>query len=88
MQQIVAQFLVGGDPELEVAQISPWMDLRLPPKVFKLQLVAAQTHGRFFKTYLPVDALCFYDKAKYIYIGKDVRDVIWSLLTTMLTPLV
>jgi aryl sulfotransferase len=50
MQQIVAQFLVGGDPELEVAQISPWMDLRLPPKVFKLQLVAAQTHGRFFKT--------------------------------------
>ena len=82
------KFLVGGDTELEVAQISPWMDRRVPANMFKIQLVAAQTHGRFFKTYLPVDALCFYDKAKYIYIGKDVRDVIWSLLTTMLTPLV
>jgi aryl sulfotransferase len=50
MQQVVAQFLAGGDPELEVAQISPWMDLRLPPKVFKPQLVAAQTYRRFLKT--------------------------------------
>jgi aryl sulfotransferase len=54
MQQIVAQFLIGGDPEIEVAQISPqispWMNLRLPPKVFKLQLVAAQTYRRFLKT--------------------------------------
>mgnify|MGYP000170052814 CR=1 FL=1 len=74
-----------SDPELEVAKISPWMDLRLPPKVFKPQLVAVQTRGHFFKTYLPVDALYFYDKAKYIYIGRDVRGVIWSLVTTMLT---
>jgi aryl sulfotransferase len=32
IQQIVAQLLFGGDPDLEVAEMSPWMDLRLPPK--------------------------------------------------------
>ena len=34
-QQIVAQLLFGGDPNLEVAEMSPWMDLRLPPKGIK-----------------------------------------------------
>jgi aryl sulfotransferase len=28
---------------------------------------------------LPVDALVFSDKAKYIYIGRDGRDVVWSM---------
>lgn len=79
MQQIVAQLLFGGDPDLEVAEMSPWMDLRLPPKEVKLQFVSAQTHRRFLKTHLPVDALRFSDKAKYIYIGRDARDVIWSM---------
>ena len=40
MQQIVAQLLFGGDPNLEVAEMSPWMDLRLPPKEIKLQSVS------------------------------------------------
>lgn len=30
MQQIVAQLLFGGDPELAVAEMSPWLDLRVP----------------------------------------------------------
>ena len=79
MQQIVAQLLFGGDPNLEVAEMSPWMDLRLPPKEIKLQSVSEQTHRRFLKTHLPVDALRFSEKAKYIYIGRDARDVIWSM---------
>jgi aryl sulfotransferase len=79
MQQIIAQLLFGGDPNLEVAEMSPWMDLRLPPKEIKLPLVEAQTHRRFLKTHLPVDALRFSSKAKYIYIGRDARDVIWSM---------
>jgi hypothetical protein len=28
VQQIVAQLLFGGDPELAVAEMSPWLDLR------------------------------------------------------------
>jgi aryl sulfotransferase len=79
MQQIIAQLMFGGDPGLEVAEMSPWMDLRVPPKEVKLPVVEAQTHRRFVKTHLPVDALVFSPKAKYIYIGRDGRDVVWSL---------
>lgn len=79
MQQIIAQLLFKGNPKLAVAEMSPWMDLRLPPKEIKLPLVEAQKHRRFLKTHLPVDALCFSEKAKYIYIGRDARDVVWSM---------
>jgi aryl sulfotransferase len=51
----------------------------VPPKDVKLPLVEAQQHRRFVKTHLPVDALVFSEKAKYIYIGRDGRDVLWSL---------
>jgi len=30
MQQIMAQMLYGPDPELEVAEMSSWLDLRVP----------------------------------------------------------
>jgi aryl sulfotransferase len=79
MQQIIAQMLFGPDPDLAVAEMSPWLDLRVPPKEVKLPLVEAQTHRRFLKTHLPVDALVFSRQAKYIYIGRDGRDVVWSL---------
>jgi aryl sulfotransferase len=79
VQQIVAQMLFGGDAELAVAELSPWMDLRVPPKQVKLPLVEAQSHRRFLKTHLPVDALTFSPRAKYVYIGRDGRDVVWSM---------
>lgn len=78
MQQIIAQLLLGPDPGLEVAEMSPWLDLRVPPKAVKLPAVEAQAHRRFLKTHLPVDALVFSPKAKYLYIGRDARDVVWS----------
>lgn len=78
-QQIVGQLIFGGDPELAVAELSPWLDLRVPPKEIKLPLVEAQTHRRFLKTHLPVDALRFSPRAKYIYVARDARDVVWSL---------
>jgi len=78
-QQIIGQLLFRGDPDLEVAEMSPWLDLRVPPKAVKLPVVEAQKHRRFVKTHLPVDALRFSPKAKYIYIGRDGRDVVWSM---------
>lgn len=79
MQQIVAQMLLGPDPDLAVAEMSPWLDLRVPPQAVKLPVVEAQTHRRFIKTHLPVDALVFSPHAKYLYIGRDGRDVVWSM---------
>lgn len=78
-QQIVAQLIFGGRENVDVATLSPWLDLRVPPKEEKLAAVAAQTHRRFVKTHLPVDALVFSPQAKYLYIARDGRDVVWSL---------
>ena len=78
-QQIVAQLLFNGAEDMNVSEMSPWLDLRVPLKEVKLPSVEAQQHRRFLKTHLPVDALVFSPKAKYIYIGRDGRDVIWSM---------
>jgi len=77
-QQIVAQLIFNGAEGVEVSKLSPWVDLRvMPPEV--ITGLEFQTHRRFIKTHLPVDALVFSPKAKYIYIGRDGRDAIWSL---------
>jgi len=78
-QQIIGQILLGPDPELAVSELSPWVDLRVPPREVKLPVLEAQTHRRFVKTHLPVDALRFSEKVKYLFIGRDGRDVVWSL---------
>jgi aryl sulfotransferase len=77
-QQIVGQLLFQGDPEVKVHEISPWLDLRIMPPDTKDQL-EAQQHRRVIKTHLPLDALVFSPKAKYIYIARDGRDVVWSM---------
>jgi len=79
MQQILAQLIFEGAEDLETAEMSPWMDLRVPPKEVKLPMVEAQEHRRFLKTHLPVDALVFSTKARYIYVGRDGRDIVWSM---------
>jgi aryl sulfotransferase len=77
-QQIVGQLVFKGDPDVDIAALSPWVDLRVPPKEVKLGALDAQTHRRIMKTHLPLDALNFSPRAKYIYIGRDGRDVVWS----------
>lgn len=78
-QQIIGQLIFGGSAEISVAELSPWLDLRVPPKAVKLAAMEAQTHRRFIKTHLPVDALVFSPKARYVFVGRDGRDVIWSM---------
>ena len=79
-QQIVAQFIFEGQTdELPIGDMSPWLDFRLPPLEVKLPGIIAQKHRRFLKTHLPVDALVFSPKAKYIYLARDGRDVVWSM---------
>jgi aryl sulfotransferase len=78
-QQIVGQLLFGGAADVPVAELSPWLDLRIPTAAEKLALLESQTHRRFVKTHLPVDALVYSPKAKYLYVGRDGRDVVWSM---------
>lgn len=77
-QQIVGQLIFQGDPSVTIHDISPWWDMRvLPPEA--RAAVVAQTHRRVVKTHLPADALVMSPIAKYLYVARDGRDVIWSL---------
>jgi aryl sulfotransferase len=78
LQQIVGQLVFDGDPPAAIGEISPWVDLRVPPKEGKLAALEAQAHRRIVKTHLPLDALVFSPQAKYIYVGRDGRDVLFS----------
>ncbi|WP_372717545.1 sulfotransferase domain-containing protein [Immundisolibacter sp.] len=78
-QQIMGQLVFGGAADVPIHDISPWLDLRAPPTAVKHAMLAAQQHRRFIKTHLPVDALVYSPRAKYIYIGRDGRDVVVSL---------
>lgn len=79
LQQIVSQLLFDGAEGVAVNEMSPWLDMRATPLAETLALLEAQTHRRFIKTHLPVDALVYAPQAKYIYIARDGRDVCWSL---------
>ena len=79
VQQIVAQLLWSGADHINVSEVSPWLDCRFPSKEERLKIIETQTHRRFIKSHVPVDTLVFSPKAKYIYIGRDGRDVLWSL---------
>jgi len=79
VQQIVGQLVFAGAARVPVAELSPWVDLRIPPKHIKLPALEEQSHRRFLKTHLPVDALVFSPRAKYLYVARDGRDIVWSL---------
>ncbi len=44
VQQIVSQLIFSGEEGLDVAAMSPWIDLRVPPKEEKIAAVEAQKH--------------------------------------------
>jgi aryl sulfotransferase len=77
-QQIVAQLLFAGDEKINLSHHSHWVEFRAA-KPERAANIEAQIHRRFFKTHLPVDALRFSPQAKYMYVGRDGRDVAWSL---------
>jgi len=78
-QQIVGQLLYGGDPGIEIGQLSPWLDLRVKPREVKLDILEQQSQRRIIKTHLPADALVYSPVAQYLYVARDLPDVVWSL---------
>ena len=77
-QQIISQLLHDGKEGIDVHHLSPWVDLRIMPPEAYAGLEQQQTR-RFVKTHLPVDALVFSPKAKYLYIARDGRDMVMSM---------
>ena len=77
-QQIVGQLILEGT-DAPLWDASPWVDFRPVPLEIVLETMEAQKHRRFLKTHLPLDALVFSPKAKYLYVVRDGRDIAWSL---------
>ena len=44
VQQIIAQLIFNGETGLEVAEMSPWIDLRVPPKFVKIPALRSEEH--------------------------------------------
>lgn len=81
MQNIVASLIFqGSEPPAPVGELSPWVDLRLPPREVKAGMIEGQTTRRFLKTHLPTTALTYSPESKYIYVARDGRDAFMSLL--------
>jgi aryl sulfotransferase len=79
MQEIVGQMILGAPDAVVGPAISPWLDMVLHPMDEVERLLDAQSHRRVIKSHLPLDALMWSPKAKYIFVGRDVRDVAWSM---------
>jgi aryl sulfotransferase len=81
MQRIMSLLVFGPEPlPTTLFQLSPWIDCRfVEPIDVVLERIEAQDHQRFFKSHLPLDALPWYPEVRYIYVGRDTRDVFMSL---------
>ena len=81
MQTIVGN-LIFQDQKMPgpLWQLTPWLDSKGgDPLEDKLKLLESQTHRRFLKTHLPLDAMPYFPVVKYIFVGRDGRDVFMSL---------
>lgn len=80
MQTIVANLIFqDGVFPAPVSVMSPWLDMAIPPLEQVHASLEAQTHRRFIKSHLALDGLPYYETARYIVVGRDIRDVFMSM---------
>jgi aryl sulfotransferase len=81
MQNIVCQLIYQGkEMPTNTVEICPWLDWRTPNIEVQAPILEANPDRRQLKTHLPLDALVFSPKAKYIYVGRDGRDCYMSFV--------
>lgn len=77
-QRIVGMLIFQSDAPFPVQNSSPWPDMRIMPPGVALELAESQTHRRFLKSHLPLDALPMYEGVKVIHVARDGRDAAMS----------
>jgi aryl sulfotransferase len=79
VQEIVRNLIFSGkNLAIALDEISPWIDIRNYPLELVLTRLEQQSHRRWMKTHLPLDGLPFHPRIKYLYVGRDSRDVFMS----------
>lgn len=76
-QAILVQLIHDAPEVARIGQLCRWIDCTWD-KEERMAAVEAQTHRRVLKSHLPADALAISRRAKYIYVARDGRDVVWS----------
>ncbi len=61
-----------------LAQISPWLDMLTNDLGAVVQSLETQEHRRVIKTHTPLDGLPYDERATYLCVGRDPRDVALS----------
>lgn len=80
-QRIVSLLIFQSTDPRPLGQMSPWLDCRFQmPIEVALPMIEAQSHRRFLKSHLPMDALPIYDEVRYIHVARDGRDACMSYL--------
>ncbi len=80
-QQIVNLLIFQSPQPRPLYELSPWLDSRIHlPIDTVLPMIEAQTHRRFLKSHLPLDALPIFDEVRYIHVARDGRDACMSSL--------
>ncbi|MEO8927358.1 MAG: sulfotransferase domain-containing protein [Caulobacteraceae bacterium] len=81
MQRIVSLLIFQSPEPRHLGALSPWLDCRFQmPIEAALPMIEAQTHQRFLKSHLPLDALPIYDEVRYIHVAREGRDACMSFL--------
>ena len=80
-QRIVSLLTIGPEAlSSDLMSVSPWIDARWSgPEELTNRTLAGQTHRRFVKSHLPLDAIPYWDDVRYIAVGRDSRDVFMSI---------
>ena len=78
--QRIVDLLVFQNPEPRpIMDTAIWLDARIfDSHEANVATLAAQTHRRFIKSHLPLEALPIYEGMKYIHVARDGRDAFLS----------
>jgi aryl sulfotransferase len=79
--QMMCALLIHQSPRLArpLAELSPWLDMRLSPIDEVIANFESQTSRRVIKTHTPLDGFPYYPNVSYVYCARDPRDVFMSM---------
>ena len=79
--QMICALLIFKRPDLPVplAELSPWLDMKITPREDIVAMLEGQRHRRFIKTHTPLDGIPLDPRATYIVAARHPLDMAVSL---------